>query len=169
LRKTGIPNNFGIILTKFFVFVNIFAKRKKFSGKYTVPFPNIVMPWLSCQGYLSSRLVQSDMPRLSCLSYLVPDVLSCPSCPVPAVLSQLSCSSCPAQAILSTAVLKPLLFPSSPVLSALPGSPHQADLSDGLVQKVLSWLSCLSCPVRVVLSKISNPNCHDCLIPVVQS
>jgi hypothetical protein len=87
---------FSKILTKMFVFVNIFAKIYSkiwnFFPRENLCLPNIIMSWLCCPGYLSGRLFQSDLFRLSC-----------PSCPVTYVLSKKSLTrlSCPDSSVLS--------------------------------------------------------------------
>jgi hypothetical protein len=90
-----------------------------------------VLSSLSCSGYLSDRLVQSDLSRLSCPSCLVQDVLSRPSWHVLAVLVPVAL---PRQ-LWSTTLLTPVLCS---------GSPFQAHLSRLTSQAVLSWLSCPS-------------------------
>ncbi len=122
---------------------------------------------------LSDWPVQTELSRLSCLSFPVMAILirlSCFSCPVPAVLSchvpallthlqscrlpcpvpdalfQLSCPCCHVLAILSPA------RPTCPLLS-YPVYPASAVLSWLLL--VLSWLSCPGCLVSAVLSLMS--------------
>ncbi len=92
------------------------------------------LSWLSRPGCL----VLAALSQLSYNSCPVLFVLS--RRPVPAVLFQLSCSSSSAQAYLSTALLTPLLFPGSPVLSVLSRFNHQG------------------CPVRVALSHTTYAN-----------
>ncbi len=124
---------------------------------------------LSCSGFLSGRLVQSELSKLSCP---VQYVLSWPVCPAPAGLSQLSCLSCPVpnallQATLSTAFQIPLSCHGSTVISVLSmftwlGWPVRQTYSGCHVLAVLSRLSfpscpvpvtCLGCPVQLVLSQ----------------
>jgi hypothetical protein len=80
-----------------------------------------------------------------------------------------SCSSCPAQATLATALLTPVSYPGSSVISVPSRLTCPGCLSSQLVKTVLSRLSFLavlsrmsspSCPVRVFLSQMSCPKCY---------
>jgi hypothetical protein len=126
-----------------------------------IHFPDIVMSWLYCPGCLSGRLVQSDLSLLSRTSYPVSDVLSKMSYPDQSVLSRLNCPSCPAQATLSTALLTPLSFPDSPVISVFSTLTFQVDLS---VHQLRFF--CPNCPAPTFLSRLSCPGCH---VPAVLS
>ncbi len=114
------------------------------------------MAWISCPGCP----VVAVLPRLSCLSCVIPAVLICHvlavlkslysyDCPVTVVLSQLSCPDCPVPPA-SPVVLSPLSNHCCHILiaglSVCPGCPD----SD-----VLSLLSCLLCQVLVVLSRLT--------------
>ncbi len=80
---------------------------------------------LSCSGH-------PVLSSLSCLYHPYYLRLSCPGCPILAVLPRLSCLSCPAPAFLS-----PALFPCCPV-----------------------FLSCFYCPVLSVLSYMPCPRSY---------
>ncbi len=126
-------------------------------------------PLCPVQDTYSGRLVQSNLPRRSCLSCPVLDVLSKMSCPNPfchvsAAMSQphLSRASfpvqavlfrCPAHATLSTTLLMPLSCPGNPVVSVLSRITY------------LSWPVShpfTDCPVPIVLSRLSCLYCHSC-------
>jgi hypothetical protein len=162
-ENVGIPNIFAQMLTTIFLFVTIFAKIWNYC-KY-IHFPNVVVPWLSCPGYLSGWLVQSDLSLLSCPSCLVPDV--CPRC---TVLTSLPCPGCPVPAVLLFQLPCPgHLVHCSPdttcnflaVLSSLsfPGWPFVPTCRDCHVPTVLYQLSCPGLPVLDVLSEWFCPRC----------
>jgi hypothetical protein len=137
------------------------------------------MSWLSGPGYISGRLVQSDLFRLSCsnLSRLScqddqpgwPPRLSCPECPVPAFLFKWFCPRCPKY---MPTVLPRLFSPGCSVLAVLslllfsasvsyPGCTIPSVFSgfsspNSTVPAFLSWLFCPDpgCAVPAVLSTV---------------
>ncbi len=126
-----------------------------------IRFPNNLCPGRPVLSVLSrgtGRLVQPNLPRLSCPSCLVLSQISGPSCPAPAVLPRLSCLGCPASAVLQQLTcqvdLSKLTFPGFPApLSHLLSCPRCPVLS------VLSWLSCHDSRVPVVTFQLSSC-CH---------
>jgi hypothetical protein len=110
---------------------------------YSIPNVSYRQIWMKLgRGYQAGPLypVQADLSRLTC--EVVVYWLSCPGCPVPAVLSRLSCPCCP----------------SSPVLTVLT-SVSCADYRLLSVLAVLSRLSCPDCPVPTVLSRLFYSGC----------
>ncbi len=130
--------------------------------------------WLSGPGYISGRLVQSDLFRLSCshLSRLTcqddlpgwPPRMSCPECPVPAFLFKWSCPRCPKY---MPTVLSRLFWPGCSVLAVLSLLLFSASVSypSCTIPSVFSGFSCPnstycpSFPVLTVLSRLCCPFC----------
>jgi hypothetical protein len=147
------------------------------------------MSWQSCslcpvQNNRPRLTYQGDLSRLSCLSGPVPDVLSllschnyfiplsCPTCPVlavmfwpvlsyvsypgmyyPSCLLWLSCLSCPVAAFLSL-----LSFLGYLVLAVLSraGCPAPAFLSKALLGLLSCWCYVLACPFCSVQAHLSR-------------
>ncbi len=116
-----------------------------------------VLPSCPVRAELSWRLVQTDLPRLSppIVTQVVMPQMFYPNCTVMAILSwlyyhgctvRLSCPRCPVLAVIFWPSCP--LYPDLPVLSQL-SSPA-----------LLARLSCFRCPVPAVLSQLSSPNCH---------
>jgi hypothetical protein len=130
------------------------------------------------QSVLSSLSCHGALPWLSCsdgpLPRAVLSPLFYPGCSVPAALSQLSCPRCPVPAIFPPTLVSPLSCPCRHILAVLfflfcqrlnypglssPGRPGQLFCPDSSFS-VLSWLSCHSFTVLVILSKQFCPSCH---------
>jgi hypothetical protein len=101
------------------------------------------LSWMACHRFPFSCL---SCPLLAvifspfCLCFL--SWLYCPVClsefPVPVLLSRLSCPACPVLAVLSRLVLSKLSYTSCPAWLSCPGHP---------VLAVLTLLPCPTCPV----------------------
>jgi hypothetical protein len=134
-------------------------------------FSLAVLPWFSCPGYpVPVVLVLANLSSLSCPAGLSDwpvqtglFQLSCPGCPVMAVLSWLSCHGCPPTVVLSQlpcpcchllAILSWLFYPVSPLLLSCPGGPVLVFLSPC---PVLSLTSSPSGPVPSILLLLSCP------------
>jgi hypothetical protein len=154
LEIVGITNIFKKTLTEIFVFklfCNTFSKHC------------LVLAVLARLPI--GRLVQSYVSLLSCPSCPVPDVLSKTSCPDSSVLSgcpvlAVFLFQLPCQATLATALLTPLSCPGCPVISVISRLTCPGCLSGWPVETVQSRMSFLGCPVLAVLSKWSCPRCH---------
>jgi hypothetical protein len=140
------------------------------------------MSWSSCppcpvQANLFGRYAQIVLPNLPCTSYPVPVILyqmSCPDCPVMAVLPQcspfrLSRPRCPVLVVMFWQSCS--LFPVITVLSRLPypavhlGFPVYSNLScqsilvsSSSVPNALYLLSCSDLPVLYLLSRTPCPS-----------
>jgi hypothetical protein len=140
------------------------------------------MSWLSCplcpvqarasvQADLSGRPVQANLSQMSCAILLIPAhgytvSLSCPSCPVLAVMLWQSCPMFPVLAVLTRpsylAFLSRLSSPGCPVPAARPcysssclSCPLPATLSTAL-RTLLSWLVLFVCPASPVYADLSG-------------
>ncbi len=113
--------------------------------------------------------VLAVLPRLSRLGCPLPAVLfwlSCHGCPVFVVLSQLSCpvfSSHPVTSFLLLLFCSQLFCPNCPIqlafLAAFVSTLVPAVLSKLSCSDCPVYLSCPSCPVPAVPSRLSHPGC----------
>jgi hypothetical protein len=160
------------MLTKIFVFINIFVKtfaKDMFSKHFHVLAVLSRLP--------IGQVEKSDLSLLSFPSYPVPDVLSKTSCPDSSVLSWLSCPSCPpASAALPRphwpllswhhchvlAVLSSLYFPRSPVQTVCRAYLSRLSCPGCPFPDVLSQLSCPSVPVPDNMSQMQSLDWHSC-------
>jgi hypothetical protein len=121
-ENSGIPNMFAIMLTKLFVFVNIFVKVIKKIWNFHEIY---VIPTWSYPDFLVQFTNKAALSSTTYLGCPVPDVPSKMSCPDPSLLSPLSCPCCPIVYQLPCpghfvhCSPDPLSCPGSPVISVL--------------------------------------------------